>query len=192
MGNSESVCSSHWSKEFRGFLTGLCCWTEVPLFTKDTLPISTEKINDWKRTLRFLKVVRFCIVTWAGRYHCHEQHMDVAIRTGKYTKWWILVTTWHRKSIMFLLGLRDVAYWCVKGVRAFRYICKGKWTYVRASGLDTKKGGAIIKAFNIEFVYEIQHNSQPNIYSFKLENPKSFRLVYDKSIVHPATVQFQY
>lgn len=46
-----------------GFLTGLCCWTEVPLFTKDTLPISTEKINDWKRTLCFLKVPRFCIVT---------------------------------------------------------------------------------------------------------------------------------
>lgn len=64
-----------------------------------------------------------------------------------------------------------MAYRCVKGVRAFRYICKGKWT-------GYKEGGAIIKAFKIEFVYEMQHNSQPNIYSFKLENPKSFRLVY--------------
>lgn len=36
--------SSYLNRRFRS-------WTEIPLFTKDTLPISTEKTNDWKRTL---------------------------------------------------------------------------------------------------------------------------------------------
>lgn len=92
----------------------------------------------------------------------------MVIRAVKCAKWWMLVTTWHRKS-MFLLGLRDVAYICEWD--------EGTQIDIGASKLDTKnvRGEATIKTFNIEFSYEIPHNSQPNFYSPRLENPKSFR-----------------
>ena len=50
----------------------------------------------------------------------------MVIRAVKCAKWWMLVTTWHRKS-MSLLGLRDVAYQYVK--KGARIFVEGKVDY---------------------------------------------------------------
>lgn len=96
----------------------------------------------------------------------------MVIRVVKCVKWWMLVIIWHRK-LMFLFGFRDVVYICEWD--------EGIQIDIGVSKLDIKnvRGEVIIKIFNIEFSYEILYNFQSNFYSFRLENLKFFRLVYD-------------
>lgn len=96
----------------------------------------------------------------------------MVIRVVKCVKWWMLVIIWYRK-LMFLFGFRDVVYICEWD--------EGIQIDIGVSKLDIKnvRGEVIIKIFNIEFSYEILYNFQSNFYSFRLENLKFFRLVYD-------------